>query len=219
MNAVAKKLLMKSGQSWLLFNAPENYLTTLDPLPENSQIGYVAQGRFDGIQLFAINRAELAENLKQIQPVLQPDTVLWIVYPKKSSGIASDLAMMSSWDEVTPYGLTGVTAAAIDATWTALRFRPIEHSKISNTRNSEIEKNEYAAFIDVANKKVILPPEMASELAKAPVALANFEKLSYSNQKEYVLWVLTAKQEKTKVDRLAKTIEKLLAGKKNPSDK
>ncbi len=219
MNAVAKKLLMKPGQSWLLFNAPENYLTMLDPLPENLQVSYAAEGQFDGIQLFVVNRAELAENLKQIQPVLQPNTVFWIVYPKKSSGIDSDLAMMSSWDEMTPYGLTGVAAAAVDATWTALRFRPVEHSKISDTRNSEIEKNEYAAFIDVTNKKVTLPPEMAVELAKVPFALTNFEKLSYSNQKEYVLWVLTAKQEKTKADRLAKTIEKLLAGKKNPSDK
>ncbi|WP_342645136.1 YdeI/OmpD-associated family protein [Mucilaginibacter sp. CSA2-8R] len=219
MNAVAKKLLMKPGQSWLLYNAPENYLNTLAPLPDNLQISYAPKGQFDGIQLFTLNRAELVANLKQIQPVLQPNTVLWIVYPKKSSGIASDLAMMSSWDEVTPYGLTGVAAAAIDATWTALRFRPIEHSNISATRNSEIEKNNYAAYVDIINKKVTLPTQMAVELAKTPLALTNFEKLSYSNQKEYVLWVLTAKQDKTRIDRITKTIEKLLDGKKNPSDK
>lgn len=219
MNAVAKKLLMKPGQSWLLLNAPEDYLSTLNPLPENLQVSYSAQGKFDGIQLFVLNRAELAENLKLIKRVLLPDTVLWAIYPKKSSGIASDLAMMSSWDEATPYGLTGVAAAAIDDTWTALRFRPIGQSKVSTTRNSEIEKNEYAAYVDVANKKVSLPPELAAELSKNPATLANFEKLSYSNKKEYVLWVLTAKQDKTRVDRILKTTEKLLAGKKNPSDK
>ena len=46
MNAVAKKLLMKPGQCWLLFNAPENYLPTLSPLPENLQVSYSAQGKF-----------------------------------------------------------------------------------------------------------------------------------------------------------------------------
>jgi hypothetical protein len=219
MNAIAKKLMMKPGQSWLLFNAPENYLSTLKPLPEDLHITYLAEGSFDGIQLFILNRAELVENLKLIQPVLQPETILWVVYPKKSSGIPSDLAMISSWDEVTPYGLTGVAAAAIDNTWTALRFRPVGQSKTSTTRNSEIEKNDYAAYVDVANKKVSLPLDLAAELSKAPAALANLEKLSYSNQKEYVLWVLTAKQDKTRIDRIQKTTQQLLANKKNPSEK
>lgn len=219
MSAVAKKLLMKPGQSWLLFNSPENYLTTLDPLPADLQISYTAEGYFDGVQLFVLNRAELVEYLKLIRPVLHPDTIFWVIYPKKSSGIKSDLEMMSSWDEVIPYGLTGVAAAAIDTTWTALRFRPVGQSKISTTRNSEIPKNDYSAYVDVVNKNVLLPPDMIAELSKVPTALANFEKLSYSNQKEYVLWVLTAKQDKTRVDRILKTAEKLLAGKKNPSEK
>jgi hypothetical protein len=219
MNAIAKKLLMKQGHRWLLYNAPEGYLSTLDPLPADLQLNYSPEGKFDGIQLFVLNRAQLVENLKLIQPGLQPNTIFWIIYPKKSSGIKSDLEMMSSWDEVTPYGLTGVAAAAIDATWTALRFRPIGQSKVSTTRNSEIEKSDYSAYVDVANKKVLLPSELAAELSKAPAALDNFEKLSYSNQKEYVLWVLTAKQDKTRVDRIQKTTEKLLAGKKNPSEK
>jgi len=210
---------MKPGQRWLLYNAPEGYLPTLDPLPADVQINYSPEGKFDGIQLFVLNRAELVEHLPLIQSVLQANTIFWIIYPKKSSGIKSDLEMMSSWDDVTSYGLTGVAAAAIDATWTALRFRPVGQSKISTTRNSEIEKSNYSAYVDVANKKVSLPPELYEELLKNPTALANFEKLSYSNQKEYVLWVITAKQDKTRVDRIHKTAEKLLAGKKNPSDK
>lgn len=219
MNTVAKKLLMKPGQNWLLYNAPEGYLLTLYPLPADVQINYSPEGKFDGVQLFVLSRAELVEHLKLIQPGLQPNTIFWIIYPKKSSGIKSDLEMMSSWDEVTPYGLTGVAAAAIDATWTALRFRPVGQSKVSTTRNSEIEKSDYSVYVDVANKKVTLPSDLAAELSKAPTALANFEKLFYSNQKEYVLWVLTAKQDKTRVDRIQKTAEKLLAGKKNPSEK
>jgi uncharacterized protein YdeI (YjbR/CyaY-like superfamily) len=49
--------------------------------------------------------------------------------------------------------------------------------------------------------------------------LSLYQQLSYSNKKEYLLWILTAKQEKTRDERLVKFIEKLIAGKKNPSEK
>jgi len=216
---LAKKLQVKPGKHWLLFNAPANYLTLLEPLPEGTTISYEAKGSFDGVQLFVKNNTELVENLKVVVPILRPDTILWIIYPKKSSGIESDLEMMSSWDELGKYGLGGVAAAAVDETWTALRFRPKEQTKTSDTCNEEISKNEYSEYIDVDNRVVRLPDEIKDVLQKNPQALANYEKLSYSNRKEYVLWVITAKQDKTRYERKVKLVEKLLDGKKNPSEK
>jgi len=218
-NSLAKKLQIKPGKRWLLFNAPANYLVSLEPLPEGTTVAYEAAGSFDGVQLFVKNSTELAAGLKIIAPFLKADTILWIIYPKKSSGIESDLEMMSSWDEPAKYGLRGVAAAAVNETWTALRFRPEGQSKISDTNNDNIKQNEYSAYVDVDNKIVRLPDEIKSVLQKTPQALANYEKLSYSNRKEYVLWILTAKQEKTREERLIKMVEKLEAGKKNPSDK
>jgi hypothetical protein len=164
MNAVAKKLMMKAGQHWLLYNAPDSYLAILDPLPDGLQLSNTDAGNFEGIQLFALNSAELAAGLKSIQPLLKPDTILWIIYPKKTSGIASDLEMMGSWTEPAKYGLNTVAAAAIDSTWTALRFRPQGQSKPSATRNSELQTSELAVYIDVINKKVTLPPDVANAL-------------------------------------------------------
>jgi uncharacterized protein YdeI (YjbR/CyaY-like superfamily) len=46
-----------------------------------------------------------------------------------------------------------------------------------------------------------------------------YEELSYTNKKEYVLWILTAKQEKTRQDRITKMVQKLLEGMKNPTQK
>ena len=219
MNPLAKKLQVKPSKHWLLFNAPNNYLTSLEPLPEGTTISYDAQGSFDGVQLFVKNSVELAESLKIVVPTLRPDTILWIIYPKKSSGIESDLEMMKSWDEMDKYGLGGVAAAAVNETWTALRFKPKELTKTSDTCNSEIKQNEYSAYIDVDNKIVRLPDEIKTVLQETPQALANYEKLSYSNRKEYVLWVITAKQDKTRYERKIKLIEKLLEGKKNPAEK
>jgi hypothetical protein len=218
-NSLAKKLQVKPGKHWLLFNAPANYLPSLEPLPEGTTIAYEANGNFDGVQLFVKNCTELAAGLKVVVPVLKADTILWVIYPKKSSGIESDLEMISSWDEPAKYGLRSVAAAAVSETWTALRFRPEGQSKISDTNNDNIKQNEYSAYIDVDNKIVRLPDEIKSILQKSPQALANYENLSYSNRKEYVLWILTAKQEKTRSERLVKLVEKLMNGKKNPSEK
>jgi len=218
-STVAKKLQVKPGKRWLFYYAPENYLATIEPMPEGTERSFDLGGDFDGVQLFVKNSTELKERLKVIAPVLKPDTIFWITYPKKSSGIPSDLEMMSSWDELAAYGYNGVAAAAIDQTWTALRFRPVGQSKVSDSCNEEIKKNEYSNYIDVDNKQIKLPAEMQDVLAPVPAAMEFYQKLSYSNKKEYVIWILSAKQEKTKQERLLKMVEKLSAGKKNPAEK
>jgi len=216
---VAKKLLIKPGKTWLFYNAPEDYLAVLEPLPQGTVTKFSPGSDFDGVQLFVKNSGELINSLKTIMPILKPDTLFWITYPKKSSGMPSDLEMMSSWDELDRYGYNGVAAAAINEIWTALRFRPKGQSKVSDSCNEEIKKNDYANYIDVDNKQIKLPEEMQQVLASAPSAMEFYQRLSYSNKKEYVVWILSAKQEKTKQERLVKLVEKLSDGKKNPSDK
>lgn len=216
---VAKKLQVKPGKRWLFYQAPENYLATIEPMPDGVEAVFDLGGDFDGVQLFVKNSTELKERLKLIMPALKPDTIFWITYPKKSSGIPSDLEMMSSWDDLAIYNYNGVAAAAIDQTWTALRFRPKGQSKVSDSCNEEIKKNDYANYIDVDNKQIKLPAEIQEVLARVPAALEFYQKLSFSNKKEYVIWILSAKQEKTKQERLVKLVEKLREGKKNPAEK
>lgn len=216
---LSQKLQIKSGTNWLLFNAPDNYFATLDPLPEGVKMSHEPEGNFSGIQLFIKNRDELASTLAVINPLLKPDTIFWVTYPKKSSGIKSDLEMMGNWDELLKYGLRVVTSISVNETWTALRFKPEEETKLSDARNANIRNNEYSNFIDVDNKQIILPPDIAEAMYDKSQAMAFYQQLSYTNKKEYVLWILTAKQEKTRSERLIKLVEKLLAGKKNPSEK
>ncbi|MDB5112786.1 MAG: YdeI/OmpD-associated family protein [Mucilaginibacter sp.] len=219
MTPLAKKLQIKPGKNWLLFNAPDTYLSSLEPLPHGVTIAFEPHGNFDGIQLFVKGSAELALSLKIIAPALKPETILWIVYPKKSSGIPSDWEMMSSWDECKKYGLRPVASVAINEIWTGLRFRHESQVKVSDGGKDNIRQNEYSAYIDVDNKQVKLTPQIAEVLQQTPAALEFYQQLSYSNKKEYVLWILTAKQEKTRDERITRLVEKLLAGKKNPSEK
>jgi hypothetical protein len=216
---LAKKLQVKPAHRILLVNAPANYEELLAPLPREAQIFTTADGTFDVIQLFVMNSQDLQRDLAWLKDHLRPDTIFWITYPKKSSGIESNLEMMQSWEETAKYGLSGVAAAAINETWTALRFRPSNQVKRSEVCNSEIENNALGQYIDIKNRIVTLPPDLQSAMETQPHSIAFFDTLSYTNKKEYVSWVLTAKQEKTKTDRIQKTVGKLLAGKKNPAEK
>jgi hypothetical protein len=219
MNALAKKFLIKPNSRWLLQNTPANYLESLSPLPDGAEAIFNTGGEFNGIQLFVTNSVDLASELKVIIPLLKADTVFWIIYPKKSSGIQTDLEIMSSWDAPAQYGLRPVASAAVNEIWTALRFRPIEAVKVSAGRNEAVRNNEYGDYIDVDNKIVTLPNYVKEALERQPEALSYFQSLAYSHKKEYLLWILTAKQEKTMQDRLTKMAEMLLNKKKNPSDK
>jgi hypothetical protein len=216
---LVKKLQIKPAHRVLLVNAPINYDELLQPLPTEVQLLTNAEGTYDVVQLFVMNSDELQRDLVWLQDHLRSDTIFWITYPKKSSGIVSDLEMMQSWNETSKYGLSGVAAAAINEIWTALRFRPSSQVKRSEVCNSEIESNALGQYIDVKNRVVTLPPDLQSAMQAQPGAVAFFESLSYTNRKEYVSWVLTAKQEKTKAERINKAVEKLMAGKKNPAEK
>jgi hypothetical protein len=218
-NPIVKKLQIKRGKSWLFYNAPDGYLSKLQPLPDGATTSNLPEGKFDGIQLFVINSNELAASMELLAPLLTDDAVFWITYPKKSSGIKSDLEMMGSWDKPKRYGLRIVTSISIDETWTALRFRREGLSKVSDSRNEVIRQNKYADYIDLDNRQIKLPVEIQQALANSPAALAFLYTLSFSNRKEYVVWILSAKQEHTKAERLEKLIEKLSAREKNPSEK
>jgi uncharacterized protein YdeI (YjbR/CyaY-like superfamily) len=73
--------------------------------------------------------------------------------------------------------------------------------------------------IDVESRTITTPVELQSLFAKNKKANAFFETLSFTNKKEYIVWINSARKEETKTARLEATIEKLATGKKNPSDK
>jgi hypothetical protein len=220
LSLLAKKLQIKTGQTWLILNSPEDYLATLEPIPDDVTIKFEISGSVDGVQAFVKNSGELAQALQQLKPVLTDDTILWIIYPRKNSGIDTDLSMMNSWSEPEQHGLRPVAAVAINNVWSSLRFRPEHLVKKSGTSKEAIQKdNDYSAYIDVDKKQITLPPYLHEALAAAPAAMATYEKLAWSHRKEYVIWVLSAKQEATRANRIAKMVDMLLAGKKNPSDK
>lgn len=218
MNTLAKKLLVKPNTNWLFCNVAPEHANLLQPLPEGVTVHTNATGDFNGILLFCQKQAELISRLQIIVSLIKKDTVVWVCYPKKSSGIPTDLTM-GEWAMLPPFGVEAVAAVAFDQQWTCVRIRPAGLIKKTGVCVDEIRDNEYGHYIDVDKKQITLPPDVEEALKAEPEALANYNKLAYSHRKEYIMWILGAKQQKTRDDRMVKMVAMLLGGKKNPADK
>jgi hypothetical protein len=216
-NTLLKKLQIKTDFKVKVLNAPENFPAIIGDIPTDIEFSFNDVPAFDALFVFAVTKADLLNALKI--ETIGIKTICWIFYPKAKSKLASDLNLMQSWEDLKTFNLTPCGSAAIDETWTALRIKPESELKRSGLGNTEIAQNDYGRYIDVANRIINLPEDLEIELKKQSSAFDFYHGLSYSNRKEYVLWVLSAKQEKTRLDRISKAVEKLTAGKKNPSEK
>ncbi len=216
-NLLLKKLQIKPGFKVKIINTPENFSEIIGVLPTDIDFLFNGLNKNDALFIFAITKAELLDVLQSAK--IDAKTICWIFYPKAKSKIVKDLNLMQSWGDLKTFNLTPCGSAAINETWTALRIKPETELKRSGVGNSEIAKSNYGNYVDVVNKIITLPEDLTAELQQNTIAFDFYQSLSYSNRKEYVLWVLTAKQEKTRLERIAKMIEKLVLGKKNPSEK
>ncbi len=124
--SLARKLLLKPGLRAVILNAPEGYRERLDPLPEGVEVAEKPTGRFDFVQLFVKDSKELKRLASKAIRARKPDGLLWICYPKRSSGVETDLTRDVLWELVQDTGLVGVSLVSIDDVWSAMRFRPAE---------------------------------------------------------------------------------------------
>jgi hypothetical protein len=121
-----KKLRMQPSQKVLILNSPPGYLETLGEFPEGVEVAQHAEGTFDFVQAFAKDLAELEGLAPLAVGAVKHDGLLWISYPKKSSGVESDLDRDVVWRAVARTGLRAVSQVSVDDVWSAIRFRPAE---------------------------------------------------------------------------------------------
>ncbi|RYG20532.1 MAG: hypothetical protein EOO07_04695 [Chitinophagaceae bacterium] len=218
-NLLLKKLQIKAGFSVAVVNAPTNFKDIIGNIPGDITFLFDSSPGSDALLVFSVTKAALISALERQHQYIDKQTITWIMYPKAKTKLASDLNLMQSWEDLKQFNLAPCASAAIDSIWTAIRIKPVDAQKKSGVGNTEIKQNAYGSYIDVTSKTVRLPDDLKAALALNILALKFYEQLSYSNRKEYVLWILTAKQDKTRAERIHKTIEKLLTFKKNPNEK
>jgi hypothetical protein len=133
-----RKLGIKEAMRILFVNAPTSFECTLGPLPHGVELCRDEAGQlseFDVIVCFAHSEAELQARFAELAGQLTPAGGLWIAWPKKASGVATDLS-----DDVVrrlglAHGLVDNKICSIDAIWSGQRFvvrlkdRPKRQSK------------------------------------------------------------------------------------------
>jgi hypothetical protein len=119
---LVKKLQMKVGQQFYVLNSPANADLLLASLP----IALEARAPYPALLVFLNNLADIERLYGEATRLVQPDGLLWLAYPKMSSGIKTDINRDRLWDAVKPSGWRPVRQVALDDTWSALRFRPAD---------------------------------------------------------------------------------------------
>jgi hypothetical protein len=118
---LVKKLGIKEGARVAIVRPPKGFSESLK-LPKGVALRREARGRLDVVLFFATRRAELARRFPSLANGLEPNGGLWIAWPKRTSGVATDLSFDPVQEIGVSNGLVDNKVAAIDETWSGLRF-------------------------------------------------------------------------------------------------
>ena len=119
---LVRKLGVKEGMRVAWLDAPEGFEGLLDPLPDGLRVRASARGKLDLAVCFATRRAVLARRLPGLREAIRPDGMVWAAWPKKASGVATDITEDVVREIALPLGLVDVKVCAIDATWSGLKL-------------------------------------------------------------------------------------------------
>ena len=119
---LAKKLGIKEGSRIALVNAPKDFESALEDLPDNVQFIKRPTKSLDIILLFVLTERALTRSFAKLAATLVSNGMIWIAWPKKSSGVTTDLSEQLVRRIGLDAGLVDVKICAIDDTWSGLKF-------------------------------------------------------------------------------------------------
>ena len=120
--SLVDKLGIKEGHRVAILGAPADYGTILGELPPHVKPGNELRGEKDFLHFFTKSREELAQKFPAVKSSLAQSGMLWISWPKGSSGIPTDLNENVVREFGLSNGLVDVKVCAIDETWSGLKF-------------------------------------------------------------------------------------------------
>jgi hypothetical protein len=119
---LVRKLGIKPQARLGLISAPEDFLVLLGELPEDVSVRSRARGPLDVIVAFFLDRSELVRRLPALKAALDQAGGLWIAWPKRASGVATDVTENVVRELGLAAGLVDNKICAIDGTWSGLRL-------------------------------------------------------------------------------------------------
>lgn len=117
-----KKLGVKPGFRVALVGAPKNFKEELGTLPATAKYGSATADSLNLILAFVSSEKELRVKFAPLAAKLQKDGMIWIAWPKKSSGVVTDLTFNNVQRIGLDAGLVDVKICAVNEIWSGLKF-------------------------------------------------------------------------------------------------
>jgi Bacteriocin-protection, YdeI or OmpD-Associated len=214
--SISDKLKVKAKDTLLTLNAPADFKKGLLGLPAGVKITDSGKD-YNQVHWFVLNQAQLQKELSKVMKLVKPEVVVWVYYPKNSSGLQTDLSRDKGWDCLMKEGdkLTWISLISFDDKWSVFGLRAKTEADKKKEAQPKQER-EIFKWVNPQTKEVKLPDDLAAALKKNKKQADYFISLSFTNKKEYVEWIVTAKQEKTRSERISGTLERLGKQWKNP---
>jgi hypothetical protein len=117
-----KKLGIKPGSVVFVSKPPANYRALIAPLPDGAKIASKMSATADIVHLFCESKAELAAGVRKTFSQLKEGGAIWISWPKKASGVKTDVTEDVIREVILPMGLVDIKVCAVDETWSGLKL-------------------------------------------------------------------------------------------------
>ena len=127
-----QKLGIKPGMIVVVIAAPENYRQLLGQIPSGVNFATRPIGNTKFVHLFSTRRGELANHLSILRRKIAEDAAVWVSWPKKSSGVATDITEDVIRAVALPLGFVDIKVCAVDDTWSGLKLMIRKENRKSN---------------------------------------------------------------------------------------
>ena len=118
---LARKLGIKEETRLAILGAPDGFDDVLGALPPGVEVRTRAQGTFDVVLCFLTTARELDRRFPTLMRILDADGGIWIAWPKRASGVPTDVTEDTVRDVAVGHGLVDNKVCAIDDVWSGLR--------------------------------------------------------------------------------------------------
>jgi hypothetical protein len=120
--ALPQKLGIKQGLTVIVINAPTNYRVLLATIPEGVTFSNRLKPDSSFVHVFIKKRSELEKKLSILREKVADTGTVWVSWPKRSSGVPTDMTEDVVRDVALPLGFVDVKVCAIDETWSGLKL-------------------------------------------------------------------------------------------------
>jgi hypothetical protein len=131
---LTQKLGIQPGFCIFVDGLPSAYSGIVGPLPADVKIAARLKAPLDMVHVFATEAAGLAAKLRRYRAALAADGMIWVSWPKKASGVPSDLSDVVVRDTALPLGLVDIKVCAIDEIWSGLKFVIPKEQRVSRLK-------------------------------------------------------------------------------------